>query len=79
MGDDALYIRWNGGGGFGDPLERNPQAVLDDCLAGMISQDSARRIYGVAFADGDKEVDPQKTETLRKEMYAARLTQEAAE
>jgi N-methylhydantoinase B len=79
MGEDALYIRWNGGGGYGDPLERDPQAVLDDVLAGVVSLDSARRLYGVAFVDGDNSVDASKTEALRKELTAARLTQEAAE
>jgi N-methylhydantoinase B len=79
MGEDALYIRWNGGGGYGDPLERDPQAVLDDCLAGVVSFDSARRIYGIAFTDGNTAVDVQDTEALREELYAARLSQEAAE
>ena len=79
MGEDALYIRWNGGGGYGDPLERDPQAVLDDCLAGVVSFDSARRIYGVAFTDENNAVDARDTEALRKELYAARLNREAAE
>ncbi|MEE2969263.1 MAG: hydantoinase B/oxoprolinase family protein [Pseudomonadota bacterium] len=79
MGEDALYIRWNGGGGYGDPLERDPQAVLDDCLAGVVSFDSARRIYGVAFTDENNAVDARDTEALRNELYAARLNREAAE
>ena len=79
MGEDALYIRWNGGGGYGDPLERDPQAVLDDCLAGVVSFDSARRIYGVALTDENNAVDARDTEALRKELYAARLNREAAE
>jgi N-methylhydantoinase B len=79
MGEDALYIRWNGGGGYGDPLERDPQAVLDDCLAGVVSLDSARRIYGVAFTEGNNSVDASQTEALRKDLIAARLNQEAAE
>ena len=79
MGEDALYIRWNGGGGYGDPLERDPQAVLDDCLAGVVSFDSARRIYGIAFTDENNAVDARDTEALRNELYAARLNREAAE
>ena len=31
MGKDALYVRWNGGGGIGDPLERDPEAVARGC------------------------------------------------
>lgn len=79
MGEDALYIRWNGGGGYGDPLERDPQAVLDDVLAGVVSLDSARRLYGVAFTEGNNSVDVNKTDALRKELTAARMSQEAAE
>ena len=30
MGDDALYVRWNGGGGIGDPLDRPPEKVMAD-------------------------------------------------
>ncbi|MBT7266589.1 MAG: hydantoinase B/oxoprolinase family protein [Rhodospirillaceae bacterium] len=79
LGKDALYIRWNGGGGFGDPLERDPEAVLADYLDKTISLDSARRIYGVAFDDGITAIDDQKTAGLRKDIYAERVTLEAAE
>ena len=79
MGEDSLYVRWNGGGGFGDPLEREPEAVLNDYLEGTISLESARDLYGVAFADGNRAVDEGATEALRKSLYAARLSLEAAE
>jgi N-methylhydantoinase B len=58
-----------GGGGYGDPFERDPERVLDDVLEGYVSEQSARRDYGVAFsgsaADGSLAVDAGATERLR--------------
>ncbi len=79
MGEDALYIRWNGGGGYGDPVERDPQAVLDDLSAGVISRESAEKIYGVALDNGGSSIDLKGTEQRRRSILAARLVQEAAE
>ena len=79
MGEDALYVGWNGGGGYGDPLERDPEAVLDDCRTGAVSVQSARDVYGVVFRNGTAAVDAAATETLRAAMYAERLYPEAAE
>lgn len=45
--DDAIQFRLPGGGGYGDPLERDPIAVLNDVLAGYVSAEAARRDYGV--------------------------------
>ena len=47
MGNDALYVRWNGGGGIGDPLERPAEKVLADIDAGLISEKAAADIYGI--------------------------------
>jgi N-methylhydantoinase B len=41
MGDDALYVCWNGGGGIGDPLDRPPEKVTADLVAGLISKEAA--------------------------------------
>ena len=79
MGEDALYVGWNGGGGYGDPLERDPEAVLDDCRTGAVSVQSARDVYGVVLAEGGGAVDAPATEALRESMYAERLYPEAAE
>jgi N-methylhydantoinase B len=38
-----------GGGGYGDPFERDPSAVLDDVLNGYVSLEAARRDYGVVI------------------------------
>ena len=47
MGYDALYVRWNGGGGFGDPLDRVPENVVADVDAGLICKPAGGEIYGV--------------------------------
>jgi len=36
-----------GGGGYGNPLDRDPQLVLSDCIHEYVSLDAARKIYGV--------------------------------
>jgi N-methylhydantoinase B len=56
------------GGGYGDPLTRDPSDVLDDVLDGYISIDAARSDYGVVVAG--KAVDQGATEKLRQEMSA---------
>ena len=40
-----------GGGGYGSPLEREPERVLADVLAGFVSFERARDVYGVVFDD----------------------------
>ena len=71
MGDDALYVRWNGGGGIGDPLDRAPEKVLADVTTGHISNEAARDVYGVVEAAGA--VDVSATAARRKELREARL------
>ena len=44
---DRLIIETSGGGGFGDPRERERDAVLRDVEDGVISEDEARRVYGL--------------------------------
>jgi N-methylhydantoinase B len=68
---DVWEVRWAAGGGFGDPLERAPEAVLADVLGETVGLDDARDIYGVVI-DGEK-VDDDATAALRKEMRESRL------
>jgi len=46
---DRVYIHSAGGGGFGSPLERDPQAVVIDVKCGYVSEEKAREQYGVVF------------------------------
>jgi N-methylhydantoinase B len=71
MGNDALYIRWNGGGGVGDPLDRLPEQVAADVIARQISPNAANEVYGLVQRDGV--VDERATEKNRAELRRARL------
>ena len=77
MGDDALYLRWNGGGGIGDPLERPAEKVMTDVTTGHISKVAASEIYGVVELAG--KLDQAATDTRRKELRRARLVAGSAQ
>jgi N-methylhydantoinase B len=55
----------NGGGGWGDPLERDPERVMRDVRDGYITIDGAERDYGVVVS-GDPEHDPEGLEIDRE-------------
>jgi N-methylhydantoinase B len=67
---DVVRIETAIGGGFGDPLERDAQAVADDVLDDYLTAEEAEEIYGVVLAG--EEVDAPATEALR----ASRTTAE---
>ncbi|MGB9113133.1 MAG: hydantoinase B/oxoprolinase family protein [Acidimicrobiales bacterium] len=50
--DSRAIVRTSGGGGWGDPMERDPEAVLHDVLEGLVSAEAAEREYGVVVTDG---------------------------
>jgi len=54
------------GGGWGDPLDRDPEQVRADVLDDLVSRERAREVYGVVLTD-DLEVDEEETEELREE------------
>ena len=58
-----------GAGGYGDPLERDPELVLEDVLDEKLTADYARREYGIVIEDG--RLDLPATERLRREMREA--------
>jgi N-methylhydantoinase B len=61
-----------GGGGYGDPLDRDPAAVAKDVADGLVTVDEARETYAVVLAKGH--VDVAATDRLR----AARRTKRSA-
>ena len=72
-------MRTPGGGGYGDPLERNAALVLEDVRLGRYSIDQAASLYGVVLSDsgradgsGVPTLDEPGTEAKRAEMRAAR-------
>jgi len=62
-----------GGGGLGDPLDRDPAAVLRDYGRGWASREIAERIYGVVLDTNGKSVNSAATEEKRKEIRESRL------
>ncbi|MHB0834626.1 MAG: hydantoinase B/oxoprolinase family protein [Corynebacterium aurimucosum] len=67
-----------GGGGFGDALERDPQAVLEDVIDGYVSVGRAAKDYGVVIHAIDPEIDEyeldeEETTKLREELRSSRL------
>jgi N-methylhydantoinase B len=75
MNKDALYVRWNGGGGMGDPLRRDADKVRKDLADQSISPAAVTKIYGVVMNGAG--VDEAATRTLRKSMREARKAEEA--
>jgi N-methylhydantoinase B len=61
---DRLLAYGPSGGGYGDPFQRDPGAVLDNVLDGLFSPAVAREHYGVVIAGGT--LDRAATEALRK-------------
>jgi N-methylhydantoinase B len=61
-----------GGGGWGDPLERDPALVLKDVLNEFISERAAREDYGVVLAGKPLTIDAGATTALRQQMRARR-------
>jgi N-methylhydantoinase B len=68
-GDLLHFITW-GGGGWGDPLERDPQLVGLEIAQGLVSPQGAK-VYGV-IADEEGVVDDEETQALRAQMLAGR-------
>ena len=67
---DVLYFNTWGGGGWGDPLERDPALVLTDVARGLVTAEGAKR-YGVVI-DAAGAVDAKATEALRAKMADGR-------
>jgi N-methylhydantoinase B len=65
---DIVLCQTSGGGGYGNPLDRNQQAVLQDVAEGYVTRDKAERVYGLVL-EGDG-VDPAATEARRAQIEA---------
>ncbi|HEY1689107.1 MAG TPA: hydantoinase B/oxoprolinase family protein [Solirubrobacteraceae bacterium] len=68
---DEYIVESGGGGGFGDPLSRDPELVGADVAEGYVSVEAARRDYGVV-SGSDGTVQPAQTVALREQMRAER-------
>jgi N-methylhydantoinase B len=68
-GDQLHFITW-GGGGWGDPLERDPALVGKEIVQGLVTAEGAKD-YGVVAKDNGA-VDPAATEALRAKLRSER-------
>ena len=72
---DAFEHTWSGGGGFGDPIDRDPEKVAVDVLNDAVSLGAAARIYGVVLGT-DGTVDTDATAAARDAIRHERLNGE---
>jgi hypothetical protein len=63
-----------GGGGYGDPIERDPSQVMKDLEKGAISPWAARNVYKVVYDETRMAVDEKKTNSLREQERKDRKT-----
>ena len=73
---DVLITQVGGGGGCGNPLEREVEKVREDALNGYISLKTARKIYGVVISPKTFEVNQKATTDLRNKMKRSKSYRE---
>lgn len=69
-----IRVETTGGGGWGDPLDRDTSSVRLDVLQGKVSKEAAHQDYGVVFVPDENQfdVDVEQTRTLREELVMKR-------
>ena len=67
---DCLVLEMPGGGGLGDPLDRDAERVVSDVRNGLVSAERALADYGVVIG-ADERLDRERTETERQARRAA--------
>lgn len=73
---DRIRVVTTGGGGWGDPLDRELDRVRMDVVQGKVSREGAQRDYGVVIGKGEGyRVDVEATDTLRKKLRKTRKKQ----
>ncbi len=65
---DRIVFRTAAGGGWGDPLARDPVRVRKDVVRGLATEEATRAAYGVVLIEDGREIDTRATEELRDEM-----------
>ena len=69
---DIQYVRFMGGGGYGDPIDRDSEAVLRDVQLGLVTARAASDIYGVELAADAGAVDGAGTAARRLQIRTER-------
>lgn len=62
---DVLSMRTAGAGGFGDPAERAPKAVLRDVRQGLVSARAAQSLYKIVLSEDGSDIDENETRKAR--------------
>lgn len=70
--DDVYHCIGMGGGGYGDPLLREPERVLTDVINGLVTAQAAKETYGVVVREKPWRVDVAATQRQRDAIYVAR-------
>jgi N-methylhydantoinase B len=65
---DVIIMDAAGGGGFGDPLDRDPEMVREDVIQGYVSLEKAKEDYGVVIDSATMKADLAATEELRRSL-----------
>ena len=68
---DVFAVSWQGGGGWGDPLDREAAAVVQDVAGGLVSREAAHETYGVVLSGSG--FDESATASLRDARRAERI------
>jgi N-methylhydantoinase B len=68
--ETEVIVRSNGGGGWGDPLDRDPERVRTDVIEGYVTLDHAKTDYGVVLNPKDFSIDQAATGKLRADRRA---------
>jgi N-methylhydantoinase B len=63
---DRVVVATPGGGGYGDPLKRDPEAVLKDVMLERYSVEQAKEWFGVVITNNGTAIDDAATKVLRK-------------
>jgi N-methylhydantoinase B len=70
--DDVYQVRTQSGGGYGDPLDREPARVLEDVSSGVVSPGAARDMYGVVIDAAKDAVNAAETDSARRAIRKTR-------
>jgi N-methylhydantoinase B len=76
---DVIWTKSGGGGGLGDPLERDIEKVRWDVLNGYISNKVARNVYGVVISPKTFVVNDKATTALREKLKKEKSNREGGD
>jgi N-methylhydantoinase B len=70
--NDVFYFTWHGGGGYMDPILRDPKMVINDVRELKVSLEAARTLYGVVVDPNTFEIDEEGTKQTRFKLIQER-------